>query len=74
MKVTYLTDDKGNPSSMRMMAAGALLIAGALALLPMLPSVEANSDATLIGMFLTAAFGGKIWQKTTETKSNQSEE
>ena len=65
---TYLHDDSGNPSFVRFAGAISLLTAVGLAVLDATGRGEA--DPMTIGMFLGAAFGGKVWQKSLEQKQN----
>ena len=64
--IKQLTDDEGNPSSMRVMAVFSLVIAAVLALLSAfgLSVNPANND--LVVYFLLGAFGGKTGQKFAE--------
>ena len=66
--VGLMSDDDGNPSSMRAMSVMALVIAGALALLPVLGVGDCTVESTIILWFLGAAFGGKVFQKFAEKK------
>lgn len=68
-KVTALTDDEGQPSSMRRMCAWALTIAGGLALADAFGLTAKDFDSQLILYFLMAAFGGKAGQKFAEKKN-----
>ena len=66
MKVRCMTDDEGNPSSMRMMAFLSFIIAAALAIVPALGFVDKEVDNNLVLYFLLASFGGKAGQKFAE--------
>ena len=63
-----LSDDKGNPSSMRLMSFLALCIAGLLALSMVMGwgSTEGNKQTELVLYFLIAAFAPKAIQKFAE--------
>ena len=63
------SDNEGHTSSMRIMAFLALLIAGALAILPTLGYGKCEVDSMSILWFLTASFGGKVFQKHLEKGS-----
>ena len=62
-----LKDDKGNPSSMRIMSISALAVAAGLAFIPVFFK-EAEVDHMLVLYFLTAAFAPKAVQKFAEKK------
>ena len=63
----YMTDDKGNPSSMRLMSMLALGIAGALAFIEVLGRGSPDGGKTeLVLYFLVAAFAPKAVQKFAE--------
>lgn len=65
-KVSFLTDDEGNLSSMRMMSFIALLAAIGLAAAPFIGSSE--GDPMHVFYFLLAAFAPKALQKIAEKK------
>lgn len=63
--VTFLSDDKGNSSSMRLMTAASLVMAMALSGAYAVGWIE--TDITELCLyFLIAAFGGKSAQKFAE--------
>jgi len=62
------SDDRNNLSSMRIMAFLALLVAAAYVLVPMAVSVKCETDPMVVIWFLTAAFGGKTFQKMAEAR------
>ena len=64
----YLTDDQGNPSSMRLMSMLALLVAGGLAFTEAFGWGAGNGKTELVLYFLVAAFAPKAVQKFAETK------
>ena len=68
----YLTDDHGNPSSMRLMSIVALIAAIMFGLITLLHH-EANDQngLYLTGLFLIAAFAPKALQKFAEAKFPQ---
>ena len=62
----FLTDDDGNPSSMRLMSMLALVVAAALAFIQV-AEWGSNADKTeLVLYFLVAAFAPKAVQKFAE--------
>ena len=62
-----MTDDKGNPSFMRLMSLLALLIAGGLACVEVLGWGSSGDGKTeLVLYFLVAAFAPKAVQKFAE--------
>ena len=63
---TYLSDDAGKPSSMRLMSLLALIFAGILAFNQALGWRGDGGDSELILYFLVAAFGPKAVQKFAE--------
>jgi len=69
-KVGYLEDDQGNPSSMRMMSAIALLASLIFGLLTILHPVasEGVNGLYITISFLLAAFAPKALQKFAESK------
>ena len=63
----YMTDDQGNPSSMRLMSMIALFIAGALAFIQVFgKGMEGGNKTELVLYFLVAAFAPKAVQKFAE--------
>lgn len=62
------TDDRGNPSSMRLMSMLALLIAGGLAFIETFGWGAGTGKTELVLYFLVAAFAPKAVQKFAETK------
>ena len=64
----WLTDDKGNPSSMRLMSMLALLIAGGLACVEVFGWGSGSGSTELVLYFLVAAFAPKAVQKFAELK------
>ena len=65
----YLTDDSGQPSSMRLMSMLALIAAIALGFLTLLGHApEAQNGLYLTALFLIAAFAPKALQKFAEAK------
>ena len=63
----YMTDDKGNPLSMRLMSMLALGIAGLLAFIEVLGWGSSDGGKTeLVLYFLVAAFAPKAVQKFAE--------
>ena len=68
----FLTDDHGNPSSMRLMSVVALIAAIAFGLITLLHSkANAENGLYLTGLFLIAAFAPKALQKFAEAKFPQ---
>ena len=72
MKVTTFTDDEGNVSSMRILCVWAFGVAAGISTISiMLPLFDKPIDQNavwLTGLFLSAAFGGKVGQKFAEVK------
>ena len=65
---SYLDDDKGNPSSMRLMSMLALIVAAGLAFVEVFEWGSAESKSELVLYFLVAAFAPKAIQKFAESK------
>lgn len=63
---TFLSDDQGNPSSMRLMSLLALLIAAGLACVEVFGWGSGESKTELVLYFLVAAFAPKAVQKFAE--------
>lgn len=67
-------DDNGSNSQMRVMSFLAFLAAiyfGHVTL--KLPLESMLHGITIVGMFLSAAFGGKLWQKYFEVRAKNGE-
>ncbi len=62
----YMTDDRGNPSSMRLMSMLALRVAAVLALVEAFGLGSGESKTELVLYFLVAAFAPKAVQKFAE--------
>jgi len=71
---TFLQDDKGRNSAMRLMCLISLAAAVLMALITILDQRAAASanGLYLVGMFLTASFTGKTCQKIVEASSAKS--
>ena len=65
----YLTDDTGNPSSMRLMSMLALVVAAVLAGVEVLGWGSGESKTELVLYFLVAAFAPKAVQKFAENRT-----
>ena len=65
---SWLTDDQGSPSSMRLMSMLALLIAGGLACVEVFGWGSKSGSTELVLYFLVAAFAPKAVQKFAENK------
>ena len=65
---SYLTDDGGNPSSMRLMSMLALIVAALLAFIEAFGWGSGESKTELVLYFLVAAFAPKAVQKFAEGK------
>ena len=63
-----MTDDQGNPSSMRLMSMLALIVAAILAFVEVLGWGSGEGNTELVLYFLVAAFAPKAVQKFVETK------
>jgi len=66
IKKKYLTDDHGNPSSMRLMSMLALIVAAGLALIQVFKLGSGDDKTELVLYFLVAAFAPKAVQKFAE--------
>ena len=62
----YMTDDNGNPSSMRLMSMLALVVAASLAFVEVLGWGSGADKTELVLYFLVAAFAPKAVQKFAE--------
>ncbi len=62
----FLSDDQGNPSSMRLMSMLALIVAAALAFVEAFGWGSNESKTELVLYFLVAAFAPKAVQKFAE--------
>ena len=65
---SYLTDDGGNPSSMRLMSMLALVVAALLAFIEAFGWGSGESKTELVLYFLVAAFAPKAVQKFAEAR------
>jgi hypothetical protein len=63
-----LFSDKGSVSMVRVMSFIAILISGYVAIYGLNSHADLNGLAMLCGVFLSAAFAGKVSQKMVETK------
>ena len=64
----FLSDDGGNPSSMRLMSMLALIVAAGLAFVEAFEWGSAESKTELVLYFLVAAFAPKAVQKFAENR------
>ena len=62
----FMTDNEGNPSSMRLMSMLALIVAAVLAFVEVFEGVGAGGKTELVLYFLVAAFAPKAVQKFAE--------
>ena len=62
----FMTDDQGNPSSMRLMSMLAFLVAAALAFVEAFGWGSGEGKTELVLYFLVAAFAPKAVQKFAE--------
>ena len=62
----FLSDDQGNPSSMRLMSMLALIVAAGLAFVEVMGWGSNGSKTELVLYFLVAAFAPKAVQKFAE--------
>lgn len=62
----FLSDDQGNPSSMRLMSMLALIVAAILAFVEVMGWGSNGSKTELVLYFLVAAFAPKAVQKFAE--------
>jgi hypothetical protein len=63
-----LFSDKGSVSMVRVMSLIAIIISGYVAIRGLEMHADINGLAMLCGVFLSAAFAGKVTQKMVETK------
>lgn len=63
---SYMKDESGKPSSMRLMSVLALVVAAALAFVEMFEWGSTESKSELVLYFLLAAFAPKAIQKFAE--------
>ena len=63
-----LLDERTHLSSMRFMAIISLLIGGIIAGIGMYKCTDLSGTTMLVGVFVGAAFTGKVMQKNTEIK------
>jgi uncharacterized membrane protein YfcA len=64
-----LFSENSDVSSVRVMSMVSLLIAGYIGVYGLTTKADLDGLAMLCGVFLTAAFGGKVGQKFVETKT-----
>ena len=67
---SYMRDESGKASSMRLMSVLALLVAAALAFIEMFEWGSTESKSELVLYFLVAAFAPKAIQKFAEDSPN----
>ena len=63
---TFMTDDSGHPSSMRLMSVLALVTAAVLAFVSVFGWGSGSGNTELVLYFLVAVFGPKAVQKFAE--------
>lgn len=68
-----LFSDKGSVSMVRVMSLIAIIISGYIAIRGLEMHSDINGLAMLCGVFLSAAFAGKVTQKMVETKVTPNE-
>jgi hypothetical protein len=64
-----LLSETGELSTMRVMSFVSLALGGAVAIIGLLKGKDLTSLALLSGVFVGAAFGGKVAQKSKEVSS-----
>ena len=69
METGFLTDDQGNPSSMRVMSVVALVASILFGLVPVVFPDYKDVSMYMHTTFLTAAFGPKVAQKWIEKRA-----
>lgn len=72
--VPFFIDPDGKPSTMRLMSFWALLVASVLALVPLWSGESPADNSTHVLLFLSAAFGGKVFQRFGETTTKKGKE
>lgn len=65
----FFQEDNGNKSAMRLMCFIALIAAIVFGIFSVTMPGADEPGIALTGMFLTAAFGGKVTQKLAESKT-----
>lgn len=63
-----LLSDNSGVSMMRLMSLLSLLFGAVIAFISLGKGRDLGADSTAIGIFVGAAFGGKVWQKSIESK------
>lgn len=63
----FFEEADGYPSMMRLLSFTSLMIGGGIAWYAILKSQPPSTE--VIGIFVGASFGGKIWQKSIEAKA-----
>lgn len=66
---SYMKDESGKPSSMRLMSMVSLLVAAGLAVIEVFEWGSAESKTELVLYFLIAAFAPKAVQKFAEDRA-----
>ncbi|MXZ28101.1 MAG: hypothetical protein F4222_08715 [Gammaproteobacteria bacterium] len=64
----FLSDNEGNPSSMRLMSMLSLIVAAGLALIEVMGWGECKGNTELVAFFVLGAFAPKAIQKFAERK------
>lgn len=67
--IREILSEKSPISCTRLMSIIALIISGYIAVVGLQKGTDLSGLAMLCGTFLGAAFGGKVWQKSIEVKS-----
>lgn len=71
--IKKLLSESSDLSCMRAMSLLSLLLAGAIAVIGLIKNVDLSALSLLVGVFVAAAFGGKVGQKFAEVKENSGE-
>lgn len=66
-----LLSDDSDVSCMRLMSLISLFIGGSIAYVSLFENRDLSEASPTIGVFVGAAFGGKVWQKYAERKDDK---
>lgn len=72
--IKNILDEKSGISCMRLMSLLSLSIAGVISFIEVYRDCTLQDSMGTIGIFVGAAFGGKVWQKYAEVSGSKSDE